>query len=127
MMAIVLSASFNKTLPPNAQAPVFQATITNASLFAASPNVSIVDPGLRTPYVLESNLQIERELAPNTTPSVGTVWTHGVHLIASSTADLDLIAPTRTTTYIACPAGAAEEVLRRLEQGIGGARRQDAE
>jgi hypothetical protein len=97
--------SFDKTLAPNAQAPTFPATITNASLFAASANVSIVDPGFRTPYVLESNLQVERELAPNTTLSVGTVWTHGIHLISSSASDLNLIAPTGTTTYIACPAG----------------------
>lgn len=100
-----LAASFNKILPPNAQSPVFPATITNTGLFGASPNVAIVDPGFHTPYVLESNLQVEHEFSRNTTVSIGTVWTHGVHLIASSAADLNLFPPAGTTTYVVCPAG----------------------
>jgi hypothetical protein len=62
-----------------------------------------VDPRFRFPYVLESSLGIQRELAANTTITVGTMWTHGVHLLASSAFDKNLIRPTGTTTYIFCP------------------------
>lgn len=96
---------FNSNLAPNQQNTVFPAVLSNTASFAASSNVSIVDPGFRTPYVLESSLQIEREIAPSTTVSVGTMWTHGVHLISSSAADLNLLPPPGTTTYVLCPAG----------------------
>jgi hypothetical protein len=36
------------------------------------------------------------------------MWTHGVHLIASSAYDLNLIPPTGMTTYVVCPAGTTQ-------------------
>ncbi len=69
---------FNAALAPNAQAPVFPNRVTDPSLFSASPNVSIVSPGFRVPYVLQSSFQIEQEILRNTTVSVGTMWTHAV-------------------------------------------------
>jgi hypothetical protein len=96
---------FNSSLAPNQQSPVFPNVVNNASLFAPSTNVSIVSPGFRTPYVLQGSFQIEQQVLPNTTVSLGTTWTHGVHLIASSAYDLNLMRPTGTTQYIVCPAG----------------------
>src|SRR5579863_6993769 len=96
---------FDSTLPPNQQAPTFPNSLTNTTNFGASSNLSIVDPSFRTPYIRESNLEIQREVLPNTTISVGTMGTHGVHLIASSAFDKNLVPPTGTTTYFVCPGG----------------------
>ena len=96
---------FDTTLPPNQQTPFFPNSLTNTSSFGASSNVTIVDPGFQTPYILESNLEIQRELISNTTIAVGTMWTHGVHLIASSAYDKNLNPPAGTTTFYICPAG----------------------
>lgn len=94
---------FDSTLSPNQQTPIFPGSLANTTNFGASSNLSIVDPGFRVPYILESNLEIQREVLPNTTISVGTMWTHGVHLIASSAYDKNLMPPTGTTTYFVCP------------------------
>lgn len=116
--------AFDPTLAPNQQAVVFPNQITNSSLFAAS-NISLVDPHFRFPYVLQSSLQIEREILPETTLSVGTMWTHGVHLISSSAYDLNLQPPTGSTTYTVCPAGTTalpcrgrQIVLPNLDSGL---------
>jgi len=100
--------SFNSSLPPNQQIPTFPSPLTNTSSFGPSSNLSIVDPGFRIPYILESNLEIQRELISNTTITVGTMWTHGVHLIASNAFDKNLNAPTGTTTYDICPASVGQ-------------------
>jgi len=99
---------FNSALAPNQQTPVFPNSLTNTSSFGAGSNLSIVDPSFRIPYVLESSLEIQRELISNTTITVGTMWTHGVHLLASSAYDKNLVPPTGTTTYYVCPAGVGQ-------------------
>jgi hypothetical protein len=99
------SVFFNSSLPPNQQTPIFPNSLTNTSSFGAGSNISIVDPSFHIPYVLESSLEIQRELMSNTTITVGTMWTHGVHLLASSAYDKNLIPPTGTTSYYVCPAG----------------------
>lgn len=106
---------FNPDLAPNAQTasvgdggkfgPAFPHQIADPSLFSASPDISLVDPHFRYPYVLQGSLQIEREILPDTTVSIGTLWTHGVHLISSSAYDANLIAPTGSTTFVVCPTG----------------------
>jgi hypothetical protein len=105
------NVSFNSALPPNQQTPTYPNFLTNTTNFGASSNLAIVDPSFRIPYILESNLEIQREVLPNTTISVGTMWTHGVHLIASNAFDKNLIPPTGTTTYYVCPAGVVAPTL----------------
>lgn len=111
-----VSASFNPNLPGNQQmaslgsdgtvyGPTFPSGISNAALFQASPDISLVSPQFRVPYVLQANLQIEREILPDTTLSIGTMWTHGVHLISGSAYDANLRPLEGTTTYIICPPG----------------------
>jgi hypothetical protein len=90
---------------PNQWFPSFPNRISNSSQFT-SPNISLVDPHFHDPYILQSSLQIEREILPETTLSVGTMWTHGVHLISSSAYDMNLIRPSGTTTYFVCPTAA---------------------
>ncbi|MGH9726036.1 MAG: hypothetical protein ACRD41_13305, partial [Candidatus Acidiferrales bacterium] len=99
---------FDSTLAPNQQTPIFPTAFSSTSGFGASSNLTIVDPSFHIPYVLESSLEIQRELIANTTVTVGTMWTHGVHLLASSAYDKNLIAPTGTTTYTVCPPGVGQ-------------------
>lgn len=99
---------FNSSLAPNQQAIVFPNAFTSTSGFGGSSNLTIVDPSFHIPYVLESSLEIQRELIANTTVTVGTMWTHGVHLLASTAFDKNLIAPGGTTTYTVCPAGVGQ-------------------
>jgi hypothetical protein len=101
---------FDSTLPPSQQNLVFPNSLSNTSSFGAGSNLTIVDPGFQTPYILESSLEIQRELFSNTTVTIGTMWTHGVHLLASSAFDKNLIPPTGTTTYYVCPAGVGQGI-----------------
>lgn len=109
-----------------AYGPTFPNTIpNNAPLFQSSPNISIVSPHFRFPYVLQSSLEIETEIAPDTTLNIGTMWTHGVHLIAGSAYDLNLLPPTGTTTYVICPPTATvvpcagkQVILPNLDAGL---------
>ncbi|MGH9684526.1 MAG: TonB-dependent receptor domain-containing protein [Candidatus Acidiferrales bacterium] len=97
---------FQKGIAPDAQAVVFPNPLPSSfSGFGASSNVAIVSPNFKIPYVLESNLEIQREVLKDTTVTIGSLWTHGVHLIGSSAFDLNLIQPTGTTQYFFCPAG----------------------
>jgi hypothetical protein len=54
--------------PPNQQAPTFP-NILPAEFAAvqASPDISLVSPQFRVPYILQASLQIEREISENTT------------------------------------------------------------
>jgi len=100
-----VSLDYDPSLAPNQQVAVFPNQISDAALFSA-PDISLIDSHFRFPYVLQGSLQIEREILPETVVTVGTTWTHGVHLLSSSAYDMNLNAPTGTTTYISCPAGA---------------------
>jgi len=117
--------NYDSTVAPNQQVAVFPSQITDASQFSASA-ISLVDPHFHFPYVLQGSLQIEREILSDTVVTVGTTWTHGVHLIASSAYDLNLNPPEGTTTYTLCSAGAADAsgctgrsiVLPTLDSGL---------
>jgi hypothetical protein len=100
-----VSASYTSG-PPNQQAPAFPNILpANSPLFEASPDISLVSPQFRVPYILQASLQIEREIFENTTLSVGTMWNHGVHIISGSAYDVNLEPLQGTTTYIVCPPG----------------------
>jgi hypothetical protein len=99
-----VSLAYDSSLAPDQQIAGFPNQITDLSQFSAS-DISLVDPHFRFPYILQSSLQIEREVLRDTVITAGTTWTHGVHLISSSAYDLNLNPPTGTTTYTVCPAG----------------------
>ena len=99
------SASYTSG-PPNQQLPTFPTILpANSPLFASSPDISLISPQFRAPYILQASLQIEREIADNTTVSIGTMWNHGVHILSGSAYDANLFPLTGTTTYIVCPPG----------------------
>ena len=101
------SVSVNYTAgSPNQQAPTFPNILPgNSPLFQASPDISLVSPQFRVPYILQASLQIEREIFENTTLSIGTMWNHGVHLLSGSAYDANLNPLQGTTTYVVCPPG----------------------
>jgi hypothetical protein len=93
--------------PPNQQLPTFPNILpSNSGLFAASPDISLIAPQFRAPYILQASLQIEREISENTTVTIGTMWNHGVHILSGSAFDANLNPLQGTTTYIVCPASA---------------------
>jgi Carboxypeptidase regulatory-like domain/TonB dependent receptor-like, beta-barrel len=103
---------------PDKRTPVFPNFLpSNAPGFSASSDLTIFDPGFQTPYIMEASLEIQREILPHTTASIGTMWTHGTHLIASSAYDLNLFPPAGTTTYI-LPSGATT-TGPNLDGGLG--------
>jgi len=116
------SSSYTSGAPndPQTTYPVFPAVLqANDPLFSASTDISLISPQFRVPYILQATLQIERELDRNTTLSIGTMWSHGVHIISGSAYDANLCplqgtstgpcatAATGTTTYIVCPQNVA--------------------
>jgi hypothetical protein len=98
---------YDASLAPDQQAAVFPHQVSNPGLFSA-PDISLVDPHFQSPYVVQGSLQIEQEVLPDTVVTAGTTWSHGVHLIASSAYDLNLIPPSGTTTYVLCRPGATD-------------------
>ena len=89
---------------PNQQLPTFPNILpSNSPLFQAAPDISLISPQFRVPYILQSSLQIEREIGENTTLSIGTMFNHGVHILSGSAYDLNLYPLQGTTTYIVCP------------------------
>lgn len=121
-----VSVSYNSNLAPNQQQVVFP-NQADPSLFSASSDISLVAPNFKFAYILQGSLQIEREILPETVVTIGTTWTHGVNLEASSAYDLNLNPPVGTTTYTACPAQATDQsqcaggksvVLPNLDSGL---------
>lgn len=99
-----VNQSFNSATAANEQLPTFPNILPgNSPLFAASPDISIVSPQFKTPYILQGSLQIEEQLSDNTTFSIGTMWNHGIHIISGTAYDLNLNPLQGKTTYITCP------------------------
>ena len=123
---VPLDAQTPSVVGGTAYGPTFPNVIPNNSpVFSASPDISIVSPAFKFPYILESSLQIETEIGPETLFSLGTMWTHGVHLISGTAYDLNLILPAGTTTYVICgptdtivPCGGKQVVLPNLDAGL---------
>ena len=61
-------------------APVFP-NVATAFPPGFLPSITTMDPQIKAAYTQQTNLQIERELAPNTSVSVGYLHTRGLHII----------------------------------------------
>ena len=90
--------------PPNQQMPSFPNSLPADSPVFSSPDISLVSPEFRAPSIMQSSLQIEWEILPDTTVSIGTMWNHGVHLLSGSAYDLNMNPLQGTTQYVVCPA-----------------------
>jgi len=116
---------YNPGASPDAQTPAFpNALATTAPVFSSASNLSIVSPGFQTPYVSESSLELQQQVVPGATLTIGTMWTHGTHLIASSAYDMNLcppqgssVCPSLGTTTYTLPSGASV-TLPNLDSGL---------
>ena len=79
-----------------AGAPVFPSVAT-AFPTGFLPSITTIDPQLENAYTQQASLQIERELAANTSLSVGYLHTRGLHIILSRNANV----PTLTAAQAA--------------------------
>jgi hypothetical protein len=116
------SASYTSG-PPNQQVPTFPSILpANSPLFSGGEDISLISPQFRVPYIMQGSLQIEREIAENTTLSIGTMWNHGVHIISGSAYDANLEPLQGTTTYILCSSTGAcngpTYVLPNMDNGL---------
>ena len=95
----------NSNTVPTLQLPIFPERLPpNDPHFAAGTNIAVIAPGFKSPSVTNASVQIDREIAPRTKLTVGSMWSHGVHLTASTAYDLNLLPAVGQTTYVVCPA-----------------------
>ncbi len=68
--------------------------------FGGATNIVAIASNYKTPSVINSSLQIDQEVAAHTILTIGTLWSHGMHLTSSTAYDLNLKPPTGSTTYL---------------------------
>ncbi len=92
---------FSTATVASSQTPSFptQLPATNAG-FGAGTNIVTIASNYKTPSVINSSIQIDQEIATRTILTVGSLWSHGMHLTSSTAYDLNLKPPTGTTTYL---------------------------
>ncbi len=67
--------------------------------FGSGTNIVTIAPNYKTPSVVNASLQIDQEIAPHTILTLGSMWSHGMHLTSSTAYDLNQNAPTGTVNY----------------------------
>ena len=83
------------------QSPAFPAALPASNPnFTTGTNIVAIAGNFKTPSVINSSLQIDQEIAPGTIFTIGSLWSHGMHLTSSSAYDENLEPPVGTTTYI---------------------------
>ena len=88
------------TVAPVNQTVVFDGALPgNDPRFAAGSNITVISPNFKSPSIMNSNVQIEQEIAKHTVLTVGSMWSHGTHITSSTAYDLNLKQPTGTVTY----------------------------
>ncbi len=97
----VTLTDFSTATIPTTQTPSFPAALPpNYPGFAGATNIVTIASNYKTPSVINSSLQIDQEVASHTILTIGTLWSHGMHLTSSTAYDLNLKPPTGTTTYL---------------------------
>jgi hypothetical protein len=105
----------NDTIAAN-QTPSYPAALPpTSSAFAGGGSIVAIDSHYKTPSVINSSFQIDQELAKGTILTVGSLWSHGMHLTSSTAYDQNLNVPTGTTTYLN-PAGGVIAIEPNLDQ-----------
>jgi hypothetical protein len=83
------------------QSPAFPGALSSSNRnFATGGNIVAIASNFKTPSVINSSLQIDQELGRGTILTVGSLWSHGMHLTSSTANDENLKPPVGTTTYI---------------------------
>ena len=92
---------FSTASVPNTQSVVFPNRLSGTdSRFADATNIVAISPHYKTPSVINASLQLDQEIAPHTILTLGSLWSHGMHLTSSTAFDLNLERPAGNTTYI---------------------------
>jgi hypothetical protein len=92
---------FSTSTVASQQSPAFPGRLAATDPnFGGATNIVTIASNFKTPSVINSSLQIDQEVAPRTVLTVGTMWSHGMHLTSSTAYDLNLEAPAGTTTYV---------------------------
>ena len=83
------------------QSPSYPTALpSNNPAFAGGGSIVAIDPHYKTPSVVNASLQVDQEIAKGTILTVGSLWSHGMHLTSSTAYDQNLQAPAGTTTYL---------------------------
>lgn len=99
------------------QTPSYPAALpASSSSFSGGGNIVTIASNYKTPSVINSSLQVDQQVAANTILTIGTLWSHGMHLTSSTAYDENLEAPAGTTTYI-LPNGKTD-VEPNLDSGL---------
>jgi hypothetical protein len=92
---------FSSTTVAANQSPAYPAALPASNpAFAGGGNIVAIDSHYKTPSVVNSSLQIDQEIANGTILTVGSLWSHGMHLTSSTAYDQNLTPPTGTTTFL---------------------------
>ncbi len=92
---------FSPATVASTQSPSFPAALPSSNAnFASGGNIVAVASNYKTPSVVNASLQVDQEIAKGTILTVGSLWSHGMHLTSSTAYDQNLTPPTGTTTYI---------------------------
>ena len=91
---------FSSTTAAVDQAVVFPGHLpSDSDAFGGGTNIVTIAPGYQTPSVVNASLQIDQEIAPHTILTLGSMWSHGMHITSSTAYDLNQNAPTGTVDY----------------------------
>jgi hypothetical protein len=83
------------------QSPTYPAALPSSNAaFAGGGNIVAIDSNYKTPSVVNASLQIDQEIAKGTILTVGSLWSHGMHMTSSTAYDQNLTPPTGTTTFV---------------------------
>ena len=92
--------NFNTSTIAANQSPVFPAALPASNPnFTTGTAIVTIASNFKTPSVINSSLQIDQQLAARTILTVGSMWSHGMHVTASTAYDENLEPPIGTTTY----------------------------
>ena len=92
---------FSSSTIPDQQPVVFPNKLaSNDSRFSGASNITAISANYKTPSVVNASLQVDQEVAPHTVLTVGSLWSHGMHLTSSTAYDLNLLQPVGTTTFV---------------------------
>jgi hypothetical protein len=101
------------------QSPAYPAALPSSNPgFAGGGNIVTIASNYKTPSVVNASLQVDQQMGKGTIVTVGSLWSHGMHLTSSSAYDENLTPPTGTTNYV-LPSGAVVSApnLNNLSEG----------
>jgi outer membrane receptor protein involved in Fe transport len=120
-----INTPFSLTDPLRGQPPIPLAVNTKNPIFVGTQQVFNADPGLRTPYVQQFNLNVQRQLVKDLTVQVGYVGKLGRKLLMGYSPNPAIYAPGATASNvdqrrILPPYGNNSEISSRANSNYNG-------